>query len=94
LASQLERAAISIAANIAEGFGRESRVAFANFLSISLGSLREAEALTLIAQRLPAPRALVDAVLAKADEVGKALFGLRRSVRGPDYRRPKPLTDD
>lgn len=41
LCNQINRAAGSIMDNIAEGFGRESRKEFVNFLSISMGSARE-----------------------------------------------------
>ena len=52
LASQLRRASVSIAANIAEGFGRSARGDYLRHLSISSGSLREIqthlEAITLL----------------------------------------------
>lgn len=41
LIDQIRRASVSIAANIAEGFGRHSKKEFINFLYISLGSLEE-----------------------------------------------------
>lgn len=41
LVDQMRRAAISVAANIAEGYGRKSRKDFSQFLSISLGSANE-----------------------------------------------------
>src|SRR5580704_17374598 len=52
LSQQLQRAAVSVASNIAEGQGRESAREFANFLSISHGSVREVETQILIAERL------------------------------------------
>lgn len=41
LKDQIRRAAISVPANIAEGFGRSTRKDFAQFLSIALGSVNE-----------------------------------------------------
>lgn len=45
LCDQIKRASVSVAANIAEGFGRNSRADFSRFLSISLGSANETIAL-------------------------------------------------
>lgn len=52
LTSQLRRAASSIAANIAEGCGKNTKNDFANFLNISLGSSNEAEYFVLLAKDL------------------------------------------
>lgn len=43
LTNQLRRAAVSVAANIAEGCGRKTNKDFAYFLNISLGSANESE---------------------------------------------------
>lgn len=52
LTSQIRRSAVSISSNIAEGAGRRSKKAFANFLGISYGSACELETQLLIARNL------------------------------------------
>lgn len=81
IAAQLERAALSIPTNIAEGYGRSSRREYLQFLSIAVGSLREVETLALVAKRrgYGNPK-LVEQVLALADETGRVLYGLTRSL--------------
>jgi four helix bundle protein len=52
LTSQIRRAASSIAANIAEGCGRDTSPQLRNFLEISLGSASELEYHILLAHDL------------------------------------------
>jgi len=81
LQSQLRRAAVSVAANIAEG-SRGSSADFARFLSISLGSLSEAQAEILIARDVGylEPRPVED-LLREIDEIGAMLHTLPTRVR-------------
>lgn len=52
LASQMQRAAISIPSNIAEGRGRKTELDYKHFLHISYGSILEVETQLEIALRL------------------------------------------
>ncbi|RWK55289.1 four helix bundle protein [Mesorhizobium sp.] len=51
MTSQMRRAAVSIPANIAEGFGRGQRKPFVQFLRVAQGSLKELETHTLLSMR-------------------------------------------
>ena len=52
LAGQIQRAAVSISSNIAEGASRKSEVEFIHFLEIALGSAFELETQLIIANRV------------------------------------------
>ena len=74
LTSQSRRAAASVAANIAEGYGRGTRPAYASFVRIAQGSLKELETHLILAERVKiCPPGSTDAVLAEADELGRML---------------------
>jgi four helix bundle protein len=82
LSSQIQRSAVSIPANIAEGHGREHMGDYLRHLSIASGSLAELETHFIIAQRLALinPKDLIS-VLRLSDEVGRMLSGLTRKLK-------------
>lgn len=85
LSSQLQRAAVSVAANIAEGNGRRSRPAYLNHLSISHGSLAELETHILIGVNLGySQEADSEQALELLEEVRRMLAGLIRSLQPSD----------
>jgi len=81
LTSQVRRAATSIPANIAEGYGRESRATYVNFLRIAQGSLKELETHLLIAERAGiAPSQSTEQMMIASESVGKLLRLLIRKL--------------
>jgi len=74
ISTQLLRAAASVAANIAEGYGRFSQPAYRNQLSIARGSAFEAESwLDLLIRRGYLAAEQGKALLSKCDELQRLL---------------------
>jgi four helix bundle protein len=94
LASQIQRAAASIPANIAEGYGRSHRGEYLQFLSIARGSLTEVETYLTLAVRLEfVPRERVLDIWTLAQDVGKMLNRLIASLeKKPPEASQKPET--
>jgi four helix bundle protein len=96
LTSQLRRAAVSIPSNVAEGHCRRSTKAYANHVSIALGSHGElATCIDLCARLGFLKQAEATRLLASSNSVGRLLNGLYRSLEAkllhePDHSSPDP----
>src|SRR5215470_11848764 len=77
LTTQLRRSGSSVPANIAEGYGRDSRGAYVQHLRVAQGSLKEFETHLLLAERIGmVDSALATPLLSKSEMVGKMLRSL------------------
>ena len=91
LTSQLRRDAVSIPANIAEGYGRTHRGDYLHHLSIARGSLTELETHLVIAKRLRfATNDQLKHTWDLAQEIGKMLNKLTASLKNPKPRTQHP----
>ena len=79
---QMRRSAVSVPSNIAEGAGRTSTKEFANFISISLGSLSELETQLIISQKLSFlnPTSFKN-IINDLTQIRKMLLGLKNSLK-------------
>jgi four helix bundle protein len=81
LTSQIRRAAVSVPANIAEGFGRWHSKEFVRFLLTANGSLKEVETHLLISERLGfLQNPDLHKAMALSAEIGKMLASLREKL--------------
>ena len=82
LASQLQRAAVSVPTNVAEGQLRDSTKEYLHHVSYSLGSVGEINTLLTICERLSyADSNRIATIAAKTESIGKMLRSLQRSLR-------------
>ena len=84
LTSQIRRSAVSVPANIAEGYGRGSRKDYVRHLMIAQGSLKELETHLIAAEVGLTPQAEIHPVLGRCDQLGRGLGALIRSLRARD----------
>ncbi len=81
LASQIQRAAVSIPSNIAEGYGRTHRGDYLRHLSFARGSLAELETQLTIAVRLGfTDKTSALPLWEMAQDIGKMLTRLHQSL--------------
>ena len=82
LTSQIRRSCVSIAANIAEGCGRNSENELGHFLDIAMGSASELECLILLAKDLDYFKAKdSDELLMSVIEIKRMLGGFIHRLR-------------
>ena len=88
LRSQLLRATMSIATNVAEGAARDSRADFARFVSIAAASSSEVEHHLNVAGDLGLVEGVIVArMVARVVEIRRMLFGLRRALLSAEIGR-------
>ena len=81
ITQQIQRAAVSVPSNIAEGHARASSKEFLHYISIALGSLAELETQLIVATRLQYLKTQeLDSILQQTDETGKMLRGLQKTL--------------
>ena len=81
LTSQLRRAAVSVASNVAEGYGRGSKGEFRQFVGIARGSILELQTQLVIAKQLGFGKVVqMQAAEGLADETGKMLWALMKKI--------------
>jgi four helix bundle protein len=78
LVTQIQRCAVSIPSNIAEGSGRTSDKEFIHFLNIALGSSYELETQLLLSKSIY--KLQVDHILLDLNKVQRLIGGLKRKL--------------
>jgi four helix bundle protein len=82
MTSQSRRAAASVAANIAEGYGRATKLSYISFLRIAQGSLKELETHLILAIRVGiAAEQPTDDILQQTNAIGRMLHSLMAKLR-------------
>jgi four helix bundle protein len=83
LTDQFRRAAVSIAANIAEGFRKKSKLDKIRFFNISEGSLEECRYYLILARDLKYVGE-IDVLWALSDEIGRLLNSYAKAIQAPN----------
>jgi four helix bundle protein len=95
LVGQMRRAAVSVPANIAEGFARRSRKTYLHHLLIAAGSLAELDCLLDLAQRVRfLPEKDSGAFSASCQNVRQRLNALVYALQQSTAERPRHLAHE
>ena len=89
LRDQLERAAVSVSNNIAEGFERGTKQELLTFLYIARGSAGEVRSMLCLLEKIPAFSSLESQILnlkSGAESISKQLGAWVRSLRDSDLK--------
>jgi four helix bundle protein len=90
LVRQMERAAISVLSNVAEGYERDGNAEFIQFLSVSKGSVGELRAqLTYSFDLGLIPKSTYEEIDAMGSSAARLLGGLSRYLSGSEKRGRK-----
>lgn len=91
LSGQMQRAAVPVPSNVAEGYERGTPAEFHHGLSTAKGSCGELRTQLYIASEVGyLPQQEFAPLLAQAEEVGRIIGGLREAVkRQRDVKRPR-----
>jgi four helix bundle protein len=82
MTGQIRRSVASVAANIAEGHGRESRGTFVQFLRVAQGSLKELETHLILSERVGLlDTDVLSSMLERSEDLGKMLRAMIRSLQ-------------
>jgi len=78
---QIQKAAVSIMNNIAEGFERNSVKEFQHFLNVARGSCGEVRSMLTIAKELGKISEIkADELIVQSEEISKIIYGLIKSL--------------
>ncbi len=96
LRDQLERAAVSVSNNIAEGFERGTNQELLTFLYISRGSAGEVRSMLCLLERMPAFRDLESSILnlkSSVESVSRQLGAWIRSLRDSELKGQRYVSE-
>ena len=81
MVQQIRRAAVSIPANIAEGYGRRSTPEYIRFLNIAQGSLNELETHIILSQRVGlCNQSDIDSIISLLREESRMIIALIKKL--------------